>query len=69
MKINEITIKYGRTINIGNFENIKIGVVFGAEIEENDDIEKVCNELRNLAKKEAKKLIVVEKQKTAKDFY
>jgi hypothetical protein len=46
MKRTTITISFTRTQNLGNYSNIKPGIVIGAELEEGDDPEAVKAQLR-----------------------
>ncbi len=46
MKIRKISITFGRTINLGNFESARIDIHMEADREEGDDIEDAYSDLR-----------------------
>ena len=37
MKITELTVSAGRTVNLGNFESLRVDVSARATVDENDD--------------------------------
>ena len=64
MKVKEISISYSRTVNVGNFESVKIDfgevVTLGAK----DDTEKVRAERFAAVKKEVGAVVRAIKEKT-----
>lgn len=50
MKINNIKVNYGRTINLGNYESCRLDIELSATLEPKDDPEMVADELRAQAK-------------------
>jgi hypothetical protein len=45
MKVTEITVSLGRTVNLGNYENVKLEVSMTAECEPNEPANKCFDEL------------------------
>jgi hypothetical protein len=56
MKIKSISL--GRTINIGNYESIRIDIA--AELQGGDTVEETMKELNELLDKEAEKIAIKE---------
>lgn len=48
-KILEITVKCGKTVNIGNYENVKLSVAYAVELSPEDNADRVTDELYNQA--------------------
>ena len=61
MKITEIKINYGRTVNLGNFESLRLDIELSAAIDETDDAEQVADNLRAEAKLTINRWIKFEK--------
>lgn len=71
-KIIEIKVNYGRTVNMGNYESMRIDVEFAATVEPDEDIENATEELRRKAKLEVNRMIQNVKQSNYdhdEDFY
>lgn len=47
MNIKEITVAVGRTINLGNFESLRIDVSATATLSEDDDADEKRSEISN----------------------
>lgn len=60
MKIKQIRIALGRTLNIGNYESIRIDVDFTADIDDNENPQTAFENLRAAAKLELKRSIQIE---------
>jgi hypothetical protein len=70
MKINEIKLNMGRTVNTGNYESLRIDVEFSATLEDNDDIRKAMENLRASVKMELNRVIQTEqKKRNAEDYF
>lgn len=71
MKITEIKIQMGRTINTGNYESLRIDVEMAARLDENDDVRETTDNLRATVKLELSRLINLEtqKRKKAEDYF
>lgn len=63
MKITQIRVALGRTVNLGNFESLRIDVDFTAQIDDTEDSRREFENLRAAAKLELKRCIQIETQK------
>lgn len=63
MKIKQIRIAVGRTVNLGNYESLRIDVDFTADIDDNENPQMAFENLRAAAKLELKRCIQIETQK------
>lgn len=53
MKITKITASYGRTFNLGNYENVRIeSGILEAVLEDGDDLHQAFEELRQEARQQ-----------------
>ena len=71
MKITNIKINYGRTINRGNFESERIDVEFSATVADNESAQNVVLELQKMAKDEVRKIAHgnINDDLSVEDFY
>jgi hypothetical protein len=70
MKIRSVKVNYGRTINMGNFESMRIDVEFAADIAENESPKEVAEQLRSMAKLEVNRMVTNKKLKDGlEDYY
>lgn len=56
-KITEVTISFGFTKNIGNYESIRADVCFGATLEQGETCQQVIEKLEKMCKAEVKRII------------
>lgn len=63
MKIEKVKVAYGRTVNLGNFESMRVDVEFQATIEAGETPENVTEKLEILAKSEVKRIVLGKKSK------
>lgn len=70
-KIFECTVTYGRTVNIGNFESLRIDVSAGMKISPGEDHQEVLEACKRKVKNEAEKFISSELRtiNKAKDYF
>lgn len=71
-KIVEITVNFGYTKNMGNFESMRVDVEFRSKVGENENPLAVTAELEQMAKAEVKRIITGKIEKKAddlEDFY
>jgi len=61
LKITNIKVNYGRTINMGNYESVRLDVELSATLAPGEDAGKVADELRAQAKLQINKWIKFEK--------
>jgi hypothetical protein len=65
-QIKSISIEYGRTFNIGNYESIRLGLTVSKDIIEGDnvteEVQKSMNGLKALVHKEAARIIEARKE-------
>lgn len=69
MKIEKVTVSFGFTKNIGNYESIRADVAFGAALEHNETHQQVIEKLEKMCKAEVKRIItgkIEKKPKTKK---
>jgi len=60
MKINNIKVNYGRTVQLVKYEPTRFDIELSATVDETDDIESSLNELRAEAKLRIKQWIKLE---------
>lgn len=60
MKINNIKVNYGRTVNLGNYENTRLDIELSATLTPEDDATMVADELRSQAKLQINRWIIYE---------
>lgn len=46
MKITQVTYQRGRTINVGNYESVKLEIGLTADVDSEDTVPEVLGELR-----------------------
>lgn len=63
MKIDKVKVAYGRTVNLGNFESMRVDVEFSATVEAGETPENVCEKLETLCKSEVKRIVLGKKSK------
>lgn len=63
MKIEKVKVAYGRTVNLGNFESMRVDVEFQATIDAGETPENVCEKLETLCKSEVKRIVLGKKSK------
>lgn len=63
MKITQIRVALGRTVNLGNFESLRIDVDFTAQIDDTENPRQEFENLRAAAQLELKRCIQIETQK------
>ena len=63
MKIESVKVSYGRTVNLGNFESMRVDVEFQATIEAGETPENVTEKLETLCKSEVKRIVLGKKSK------
>lgn len=71
-KIVEVTVNFGYTKNMGNFESMRVDVEFAAEVGENENPLAVTAELEQMAKAEVRRIItgkIEKKTDDIEDFY
>ena len=70
-KIVEVTVNFGYTKNMGNFESMRVDVDFKSKVGENENPLAVTAELEQMAKAEVRRIITgkIEKQDDLEDFY
>ena len=59
MMVREITLSLGRTINVGNFESLRVDVSFSARLDQGEDVDKAYDELREEVREKLKDCILV----------
>ncbi len=57
MTVKEISVSVGRTINLGNFESLRVDVSAAATISENDDADLKRSELSNWLRRQVQKTL------------
>lgn len=57
MKLEKVTVNFGKTVNLGNYESFRYDVEFSAKLSENDNPETATEILRQLAKLQVEKAI------------
>lgn len=70
-KIVEVTVNFGYTKNMGNFESMRVDVEFRSKVGENENPLAVTAELEQMAKDEVRRIITgkIEKKDDIEDFY
>lgn len=71
-KIVEVTVNFGYTKNMGNFESMRVDIEFRSKVGENENPLAVTAELEQMAKAEVKRIITGKIEKKAddlEDFY
>ena len=70
-KIVEVTVNFGYTKNMGNFESMRVDVEFRSKVGENENPLAVTAELEQSAKAEVRRIITgkIEKQDELEDYY
>lgn len=63
MKIDKVKVAYGRMVNIGNYESMRVDVEFSAKIDVGETPENVSEKLEILAKSEVKRIVLGKKNK------
>lgn len=53
---DRVSVNYGRTINIGNFESIKIDVGYSSDVGKEEDTEEALNRVEGVASKKLEEL-------------
>lgn len=59
MKPKEITVGYTYTINLGNYEDVKVDADVTITVEPGQDVEVLYNEAYNSMKKQVKKGLII----------
>ena len=54
MKIKEVSVTYGRKVNLGNYNNANLEMTVSAALEDGDVVTEVTGELWSLAKEDVK---------------
>lgn len=67
-KINNIKFNYGRTVNLGNYESLRIDVELSSTVNETDNVESIFETLRQQAKLMVKKTISLDTNQKADDY-
>ena len=69
-QIKEITVSYGRTVNLGNYESSRLDIEISADVLPDENIENVMDELRTIAKLKINQWIQIEEKKRhAEDYF
>lgn len=63
MKIKQIRVAIGRTVNLGNFESLRIDIDMSADMEDNENPHACTEQLRHAVKLELGKAILEETRK------
>lgn len=63
MEINKIKVGIGRTVNIGNYESVRIDIEMTADITERENPHACTDQLRHAVKIELEKAIRAETKK------
>lgn len=71
MQISQIVVKYGRTYNLGDYNNVRPEIILTAELAEDDDLDVVLAKLRAQARQEVEEEIdrSLEAQGSPPEFY
>jgi hypothetical protein len=69
MKLTELKISIGKTINLGNYESLRLDVEMAAKIDLNDDLESCAESLRRDAKLQLNRMIKIETEKRKMEDY
>lgn len=71
MKLETVKLNLGRTINLGNYESLRIDIELGATLDENENLADVVANMRQHAKLEIAKIIKIEtkKRNDSEDYY
>ena len=71
MKLETVKLNLGRTINLGNFESLRIDIELGATLGENENLADVMENMRQHCKLEMAKIIKIEtkKRNDSEDYY
>ena len=67
-KINNIKFNYGRTVNLGNYESLRIDIELSSTVNETDNVESIFETLRQQAKLMVKKTISLDTNHKADDY-
>lgn len=70
MRIKEVSVSYGRTKNLGNYESLRIDVQLTAEIEPGEPSQELIEDLQAMVKKKAEEMLERKQTKaqTIKEF-
>jgi len=63
MKIKHARVSIGRTVNLGNFESLRIDIDLSADLEDNENPHACAEQLRHTVKLELEKAIREETRK------
>jgi len=70
MKLETVKLNLDRTINLGNYESLRIDIELGATLDENENLADVVANMRQHAKLEIAKIIKIETKKNqTEDYY